>query len=335
MSASFALDFGTATTRIATDSGELVCDEPTIAAVEADSGRLLAFGRAALGLGATCGGRVLLVRPVRSGKILDIDLAEMFLAEALRGAGVSRLSSPKMLVCSHLSSTGVQRRAIERALKKAGARGVSFVEQPVACAIGAGLQISEPVGSMVLDLGAGVCDLAVIALGGLVSSASIEVGGDTFDDAVREYLARYHRVIVDAGHAAALRQQFASIGRPESLGPVRVAGRNADTGRRFEVEVERRELSQVLERVAQPIFDAAARCIADAPPDLANDLLNEGLVLAGGGGRIEGFDQRLARTTGVPVHVPPDGELLSVLGAAQCLEEGIEPVPVLSAPRAR
>jgi len=335
VSLALALDLGTATTRLANGSGELIYEGPTVAAVETDSRRLVAFGDEALGLGARSGGRVQLRRPVRAGKLLDIDLAESFLAALLRRPGVSRLGGPRMLVCSHLSSTGVQRRAVGRALKRAGARTVSFVEQPVACAIGAGLEISEPVGTMVVDLGAGVCDVAVIALGGLVSSASVEVGGDNFDEAVREHLARRHGLLIDRAAAAQLRRAHATMSPGGGVGEIEVPGRDTRSGALRTATVARAALCAVIDRVAQPIFDTAARCITSAPPDLANDLISNGLILAGGGSRIEGFDRRLAQATGVPVHVPHDSELLAVLGAAQCLEEGREPALSLSSARAR
>lgn len=331
MSNDLALDFGSSTTRVADGRGAVLLEEPTVAAVDADTGRLIAFGTKALALGSATAGRVSLVRPVRHGQLVDIALAEEVLVEVVRAAGVSRLAHPRVLACVQAGATHVQRRALDRALRKAGARQVRFVEQPVACAIGVGLPIEEPTGSMVLDVGAGTTDIGVLALGGLVTSASLVVGGDDFDDAVRLLLARRYDLVVDPATAAEVRRRIGSVRPVVDLANLEVTGREGATGRPRSIVVSPAELRPVLEDLVGPVLLAAVQCIATAPPDLANDLLGTGCYLAGGGSLLDGFGHRLASAIGLPVHLAPDPGRSAVVGAARCLEMFDLPGAALSA----
>jgi rod shape-determining protein MreB len=317
MSADLALDLGTSITRVADRSGNIVLEEPTLAAVDTDTGKLVAFGREALGLGARSAGRVALVRPVRNGKLVDVELAQATVAEILRRAGASFFEHPRVVVCAHVDSTPVQQRAVERALRRAGARSVRFVEQPLACALGARLPIAEAVGRMVVDVGGGTTDIGVLALGGLVTSAAVPVGGSVFDDAVRDHLARVHRLVVERRVVEALRRELGAVGPVARDLEVDVAGRDALSGLPSARTVSRCELRSALEPVVEPVVAAALRCMTTAPPDLANDLLGTGVLLVGGGSLLEGFALRLASAIGVPVHVPERPQLLGVLGAAR------------------
>ena len=279
-------------------------EEPTIAAVDIDTGRLVAFGREAAGLGARSAGRVGLVRPVRNGKLVDVDLADAAISEVLRRAGASWLDHPRVVVCSHVGATGVQRRAVERALRRGGARSVRFVEQPIACAIGAGLPIADPVGQMVVDVGGGTTDVGLVALGSLVTAASVPVGGSEFDDAVRSHLAREHGLVADRAVVEQLRRELGMVGPVVRNAEVEVIGRDALSGWPIAARVTTSDLATALDSVVDPILEAALRCITAAPPDLANDLLGTGLLLVGGGARLVGLARRLASATGVPVNVP-------------------------------
>jgi rod shape-determining protein MreB and related proteins len=335
MSAELALDLGTAWTRIADASGSLVVEEPTIAAVDADSGKVVAFGREALGHGARASGRVRIRRPMRNGQLADIDLVEAVLADALRRAGVSRLSHPRVLVCTHVGATKVQNRALERSIRQAGARGVLFLAQPTACAIGAGLSIDEPTGSMVADIGAGTTDVGVLALGGLVVGATFPRGADDFDDAIRNYLTRERGVLIDRTSAEAVRTEVGTLASDAAESSVRVACREVKTGRETSIVVGSGEIRPMFEELVAPILDAVVTVIAQAPPELVNDLLSSGLLLAGGGALLNGFDERLAKETGLPVHIAADGGRAAVLGAARCLgiEDGLSYAVSVARPR--
>jgi rod shape-determining protein MreB len=331
LSGDIALDFGSAVTRVADARGVMLLEEPTVAAVDSDAQRLLAFGTRAIGLGMATAGRVSLVRPVRHGQLVDIALAEDVLVEVVRAAGVSRLAHPRVLACVHAGATRIQQRALDRALRRAGARQVRFIEQPVACAVGSGLPIEEPSGSMVVDVGAGTTDIAVLALGALVTSASLPIGGDDFDEAVRLLLARRYDVVVDASTASEVRKHIGSVRSTPELTRVEVRGRERSSGLPDSVVISAAELHDSFEDLIQPVLDAAVKCIATAPPDLANDLLSSGLHLSGGGSLLDGLSQRLAGATGLPVHAAVDPGRSSVLGAARCLEMYNALGPALSA----
>jgi len=343
LSADLALDFGSSYTRVADARGTLLVEEPTVAAVDSDSRRLLAFGAKALTLGHGSAARVSLVRPVRHGQLVDITLSEDILVEVVRAAGASRLAHPRVLACVHAGATHVQERALDRALRRAGARQVRFVEQPVAGAIGAGLPIEEPTGSMIVDVGGGTTDVGVLALGTLVTSESLPIGGDDFDEAVRLLLARHYDVVVDAETAHEVRRRIGSVRllgtggdgpagpgtRANELQRFEVRGRDGSTGHPSSVVITAAELQQPLVDLVHPILDAVVRCIASAPPDLANDLLSSGIHLAGGGSCLDGLGEKISIETGLPVHSAP--ERASILGAAKCLAMYDALGPALSA----
>jgi rod shape-determining protein MreB len=331
MSGDIALDFGSSVTRIADARGTVLLEEPTVAAVDADARRLLAFGTKALGLATATAGRVSLVRPVRHGQLVDIALAEDVLVEAVRAAGVSRLSHPRVLACIHAGATQVQQRALDRALRRAGARQVRFIEQPIASAVGAGLPIEEPEGSMVLDIGAGTTDIGVLALGAIVTSASLPIGADDFDEAIRMLLARSFDLVVDISTAGDVRRSIGSARLAPNLPNVEVSGREGTSGRPSSVVVSPEQVRICLDDLLRPIVAAAVECIATAPPDLANDLLGSGIHLSGGGSQLDGLDQRFASATGLPVHVTSEPGRSSVRGAARCLSMFDALSPALSA----
>jgi len=313
-----AIDFGSATTRVADARGALLLEEPTVAAVDADTGRLLAFGRSAPALASATAGRVRLERPVRHGQLVDIALAEDVLVEVLRAAGLSRVAHPRVLACVQASATHVQRRALDRALRKAGARQVRFIEQPVACALGSGLPIEEPSGSMVVDIGAGTTEIGVLALGGIVTSASLAVGGGDVDESVRLLLSRRFDLVVDSRVASEVVRRIGAAGA--SPAPhLEVTGRRGADGRPHSVVVSGAEIRPALDELVAPIVTAAVECVASAPPDLANDLLGSGLHLSGGASQLAGIAQRIASATGLAVHASAEPSRVAVIGASRCL----------------
>jgi rod shape-determining protein MreB len=325
MSAGFAIDLGSSVTRVATSAGELLFEEPSLAAVDLSNGRLIAFGKEAAGLGARSAGQVGVVQPVRAGKLLDVEVAEAVVGEVFRRIGVGRMDRREVALCIHVDTSDVQRRALERALHQAGARHIHVVEQPVAAAIGAGLPLAEPVGTMVVDVGGGTSDLGVMALGGLVTSAAVSIGGTTFDEALRLRLLRSYGLAVSARAAEALRRRHGTLVRSDARGSVEIAGRDAMDGRPRSIVIQLEEIGAVLDAAVQPLLSAAAACIGEAPPDLANDLLRSGLLLVGGGSFLPGLDQLLAFATGVPVHIPVEADRLVVRGAARCLRRDFQP----------
>jgi rod shape-determining protein MreB and related proteins len=330
VSGAFALDLGSSVTRVASTSGEMLFEEPTLAAVELSSDRLLAFGTGAASFGAHSAGHVAVIRPVRAGKLVDVDIATAVVAEVFRRIGVGRLEHREVALCIHVDASAVQRRALERAIRQAGSRHIQTVEQPIAAAIGAGLPLSEAIGSMVVDVGGGTSNVGVMALGGLVATAAADIGGLDFDQAIRAYLAREHGLALSQRRVEVLRRRHGSLspGDPHAL--VLIEGRDAKKGRPSSAEVTEAELASVLDRAVEPLMTLAVRCITQSPPDVANDLVETGLTLVGGGSRLAGLDERLASATGVPVHVPAEPERLSVRGAARCLAEDYTSVKVVT-----
>ncbi|HTW99415.1 MAG TPA: rod shape-determining protein, partial [Acidimicrobiales bacterium] len=219
MTPDLVVDLGSANTRVADRSGAVLLEEPTLAAVDADSGRLLAFGREAYRLVAASAGRVSAVRPVRRSQLVDLELTDVLLGEVLRRAGASRLARPRVLAVVSSAATPVQLRALERSLRHAGARTVRFVEVALACAVGAGLPVDEPSGCMVVDVGAGTTEVGVLALGGVVASTVVPAAGDDLDDAVRQAIARRYDVHVDRRTLEAVRVALGSASLSLSPAP--------------------------------------------------------------------------------------------------------------------
>jgi len=316
--ADLAVDFGTARTLVAVRGRGVVVDEPTVAAVDRGRNRLLAFGNRALSLRGRCSGDVALVRPVCHGQLADLELSWAVARELLRLVRTWSASQPTVLCCASGAATGVQRRALDRAFKQAGAGSVRFVEQQVAVALGSGLRIAEPVASMVVDVGAGTSEIGVLALGGLVTQASVPVGGEDFDEAIRRFCARDFELAIGLETAEAIKRAIGSAWVDED-DKVEVRGRDISNGTARSVVITRAEVADAIAPRVERILHAATTCIAAAPPDLANDLLNRGLYLAGGGALLAGFGKRLASATGIPVHLVENPERCAVAGAALCM----------------
>jgi rod shape-determining protein MreB len=313
-----AVDLGTARTLVMEATKGLIVDEPTVAAIEISSGRMLAFGEEALEMVGRAAGEVAVVQPVVHGQLVDLELTDQIARELLlrgRHVGVSRA---EVLCCVPGAATGVQMRALERSFKKAGARSIEFVEHAVACGIGARLRLDEPVASMVADVGAGTSDMAVMALGGVVTEASLPIGGRDFDDAIRALCKTSFDLVIPAVTAEGVKRAIGSAW-PADEKKVEVTGRDAGNGMPRTVVLSRSEVASVLASPVDAILNAAVRCITESPPDLANDLLSRGLYLAGGGGLLDGFARRLATATGIPIHLVAEPEMVAVLGAARSL----------------
>lgn len=318
MSGALAIDIGTARTLVVEPTKGLLLDEPTIAAVDIGTGRLLAFGAEARAMAGRVAGEVSIVRPVREGQLVDLELTDQIAADFLARARHAGVHRPEVLCCVPGAATGVQRRALERSFKKAGARQVEFVEHAVACGIGIHLRLDEPVASMVMDVGAGTSDIAVMALGGVVTEASLAVGGNDFDEAIRQLCQRSFDLVLPFGAAESIKLAIGSAW-PSDERKVEVRGRDLGNGMPRTVVLSRGEVATALAEDVDSIIRAAVRCTTESPPDLANDLLTRGLYLAGGGALLDGFARRLATATGIPIHVVTSPERVAVNGAARVL----------------
>lgn len=319
MPGALAVDLGSSRTRVMTMSKGLLLDEPTLAAVEIGSGRLLFFGEQAAAHRGRSAGEVQLMRPVRHGQLQDLALTDQICDLILQRAKQAGHSRPDVLCCVPAAATSVQRRALERSFREAGAKRVEFLEHAIACGMGARLRLDEPVASMVVDVGAATTDVAVIALGGVVTEASIAVGGGDFDAAVRMLCQRSFDLVIDRETAEVVKCTIGTAW-PSVEDKVEVHGRDSSSGEARTVVLSRSEVASAIAEQVDTIVRACVGCITSAPPDLANDLLSRGLHLAGRGGLLDGFSRRLARATGIPVHLVDSPGLAAVTGAARCLK---------------
>ncbi len=319
MSSDLALDFGSVTTRIANARGVIIYEQPTIAAVSEEAKVPSRFGNEARGAGVLHSGRLRIVRPVKAGQLADVQVAEAYLEHCVKGLGYARLRRRRVLATMPLGTTPVQLRAMERALERAGVHRVRFLEQPIASGLGARVPIEEPIGSMVVDVGGEITNLAVIALGGVVVGTTIPIGGETLDRAVAAMLLERADLVVDLGVVAAARRELGSLEVDAEDAMVEIQGRDRTKGVPHSLLLGRADVVDVLERELQPLFGAATKLISSSPPDLANDLLAQGIELAGGGSLVPGLSHRLALATGIAVHEHRLPTRLGVLGAARCL----------------
>ncbi len=314
-----AIDLGTASTRMIRQGSGLVFDEPSVAAVDMNSGRLLAYGVSALRMQGRAAGRVRIVRPIRRGQVVDLDLAKAVLRHLLERAGAGRLSRMPVVVCVPGGATGVQRRAVEQGLRDGGARHIVLLDHAIAVAVGARLPIQEPAGSVVVDVGAGTTEVGILALGAAAVSVTAPVGGDDIDDAIRLRCQRELDLVLDRATAEQVKIAIASAWGPSEEAKAEVRGRDLSSGSVRTVVLSRMELFDVIEEQIRQIVSGIVRAIQSAPLDLANDLLHRGLHLAGGSAALEGLPDRLAAETGLPVRVVADPPHCAVIGAARCL----------------
>ncbi|MGH9298926.1 MAG: rod shape-determining protein [Acidimicrobiales bacterium] len=326
MSGELAIDLGSSRARVVDSSGRVLVDEPCVAAVDLTTGELVAFGEAALPMPARSSGQLTVMRPVAHGQMQDLPLTDAVTrwllkrAESVAGHHYRR---PAVLCCVPGLASGVQRRAMERAFRSGGAGHVEFIEHAVAVGVGFHLRIDEPVATMVVDIGGGTTDVAVMALGGVVTEASVPLGGEDMDHAIRELCLRSFDLVI--AKSVAEQVKFA-IGTawPEEEEKVEVSGRDVSNGTVRTVVLSSSEVSGATGEQVRRIVATVVECIVTSPPDLANDLLARGLHLAGNGSRLRGLARRLATTTGIPVHLGERPDHAAVLGAARCLRARTE-----------
>jgi rod shape-determining protein MreB len=320
MSRDLAIDLGTANTLVYAKGRGIVLNEPTVVALDTRTRDVLSIGEEAWKMIGRTPGYIVAVRPMRQGAITDFEITERMLQVLLRRVGVGRLSRPKVLICVPSAITGVERRAVKEAVRRAGASASYLIEQPMAAAIGAGLPIHQPVGSMVVDVGGGTSEMAVICLGGVVALRAIRCGGFDMDSAVQDYVRAEFGIAIGERTAEAVKLAIGSASPYTAEHRAEIRGREVATGRPKTVILSPSEIRAALEDHVTHIVASAVDCLGDAPPELAQDILFEGIHLVGGGALLRGMTQRLAEGTAVPVHLV-DAPLETVaLGAGRCLE---------------
>ena len=327
MSADMAIDLGTANTLVYVKGRGIVLNEPSVVAIAEERGKkkVLAVGdEAKLMLGRTPG-YIQAIRPLRDGVIADFEVAEEMIKHFIRKVHNRRsFASPLVIVCVPSGSTAVERRAIQESAESAGARRVFLIEEPMAAAIGAGLPVTEPSGSMVVDIGGGTTEVAVISLGGIVYARSVRVGGDKMDEAIISYIRRNYNLLIGEGSAERLKIEIGAAAPPYEgeASPLReVKGRDLMNGVPREVVVDQNSIAESLAEPVGQIVEAVKVALENTPPELAADIVDKGIVLTGGGALLYRLDQVLRDATGLSVVVAEDALQCVALGTGRALEE--------------
>ncbi|HWC70469.1 MAG TPA: rod shape-determining protein [Actinomycetota bacterium] len=303
MGRDLAIDLGTANTLVYRQGEGVVFDEPAVVAVRADSGDVLAMGEEAWQLLGGESGNVLAVRPLRKGTMTEFDTTRAMIEVVIRRTITVRFPRPRVLVAVPSMSSEVERRAIEDAVRAAGVRQVTLVEEPLAAAIGAGLPVHEPVGNLVADIGGGRSEMAVVSMGGVVSGRSAALGGFDLDTAVQHHIRDEYGVAIGEKAAEEIKIAIGSAFPTHGGKAAVVIGRELDTGNTVEVKVTEDEIRKAIGEPVRGIVEAARLTLAEAPPELTHDVLETGMFLTGGGALLRGFDMLLAQECEVPVHV--------------------------------
>lgn len=316
-----AVDLGTARTLIHQRGRGVVLDEPSLVAVESDSGRLVAAGTTAQHMQGRTPARVLMVRPLVDGVITDADITEQMLRHFLHRLRMSRLVRPRFVVCVPSGVTAVERRALEDAAIRSGARRVYVLEESMAAAIGAGLPVHEATANLVVDVGGGTTDVAVISLGGIVNARSVRFGGDEVDEAILAGVREEHDLLLGERTAEEIKLTIGSAYPLAEELDMRVRGRDVQTGLPRVVTLSSTQVRRMIEPAVLQVVDVVKAVLDICPPELAGDVLDNGIVLTGGGAMLRGLDNRLQRELGVPVRVADDPLRAVIRGAGACVDD--------------
>jgi rod shape-determining protein MreB len=320
MARDLAIDLGTANTLVYARSRGIVLNEPTVIALNSRTQHVLAMGQEAWQMIGRTPGYIVAVRPLRQGAITDFDITQRMIRLLLQRAGISRFTRPRVLICVPSAITEVERRAVEEAARRAGAAGAYLIEQPMAAAIGAGLPIHEPLGNMVVDVGGGTTETAVISLGGIVALQAIRVGSFDIDASIQTYVRREYGIAIGERTAEQIKMAIGSAHPLDDEVKAEVRGRDLMSGLPKTVILSPEEVREAIEEQVGAIVDSVVQCLGQAPPELAQDLIVQGIHLVGGGGMLRGLDRRLAQETAIPVHLVDAPLECVVLGAGKCLE---------------
>ena len=326
LSADMAIDLGTANTLVYVKGRGIVLNEPSVVAIAEMRGKkqVLAVGEEAKQMLGRTPGNITAIRPLRDGVIADFEVAEEMIKHFIRKVHNRRsFASPLVIICVPSGSTAVERRAIQESAESAGARRVFLIEEPMAAAIGAGLPVTEPTGSMVVDIGGGTTEVAVLSLGGIVYSRSVRIGGDKMDEAIIGYIRRNHNLLVGEGSAERIKEAIGSACPPEDGEgrTMEIKGRDLMNGVPKELVLSERQIAEGLAEPVDAIIEAVKVALEHTAPELAADIVDKGVVLTGGGALLSNMDFVLRHATGLPVSLADDPLSCVVLGTGRALEE--------------
>jgi len=317
-----AVDLGTANTLVYVRGRGIVLNEPSVVAVNVKDGRPLAVGLEAKRMIGRTPGHIQAVRPLRDGVINNFEITEKMLRYFITKVHQRRWAKPRMVICVPSGVTGVEKRAVQEAAEYAGARKTPFIiEEPMAAAIGAGLPVHEPTGNMVVDIGGGTTEVAVISLGGIVTSQSVRIGGDELDDAVIQFIKKEYSLALGERTAEEIKIALGSAYPLEEELRAEIRGRDLVTGLPKTIVTSTEEVRRALDEPVSAIVDSVKVTLDKTPPELAADIMEAGIVLTGGGALLHGLDVRLRAETGMPIVIASNPLFSVALGAGQCLEE--------------
>ena len=317
-----AVDLGTANTLVYVRGRGIVLNEPSVVAINTKTGAILAVGAEAKRMIGRTPAHIVAIRPLKDGVIADFDVTEKMLRYFIQKVHRRTfLAKPRVVVCVPSGITGVEQRAVEEATISAGARSAFIIEEPMAAAIGAGLPVHEPTGNMVVDIGGGTTEVAVVSLGGIVTSQSIRIGGDELDESIITYIKKEYSLMLGERTSEEIKMAIASAFPLPEEKQAEIRGRDLVTGLPKTIVVSAEEIRRAIEEPVNSIVDAVKNTLDKTPPELAADIMDKGIVLAGGGSLLKGLDERLKHETGMPIHIAEDPLFAVAVGSGKCLEE--------------
>ena len=317
-----AVDLGTANTLVYVRGRGIVLNEPSVVAINTKTGAILAVGQEAKRMIGRTPAHIVAIRPLKDGVIADFDVTEKMLRYFIQKVHRRAfLAKPRVVVCVPSGITGVEQRAVEEATISAGARSAFIIEEPMAAAIGAGLPVHEPTGNMIVDIGGGTTEVAVVSLGGIVTSQSIRIGGDELDDSIINYIKKEYSLMLGERTAEEIKMTIGSAFPLPEEQQAEIRGRDLVTGLPKTIVVSAEEVRRAIEEPVNAIVDAVKNTLDKTPPELSGDIMDRGIVLAGGGSLLQGLDERLQHETDMPVHIAEDPLFAVAVGSGKCLEE--------------
>ncbi|GAQ25984.1 rod shape-determining protein [Tepidanaerobacter syntrophicus] len=316
------IDLGSANTLVYVKDAGIVINEPSVVAIQRDSGAVLAVGEEAKLMIGRTPGNIAAIRPMRDGVIADFDITENMLRYFISKALKSRhFIKPRVVVGIPSGVTEVEKRAVIDATLQAGAREAYLIEEPMAAAIGTGLEVYEPAGNMIVDIGGGTTEVAVVSLGGIVTSRSIRIGGNEMDEAISYYVKKEYNLMIGERTAEEIKIEIGSAVLDKDIENMSVRGRDLVTGLPKTISITAKEINGALEETVNSIIDAIKTTLEKTPPELAADIMDRGIVMTGGGSLLTGLDKKVNQETGMPVHIADEPMNCVVMGTGKVLEE--------------
>ena len=314
------IDLGTASVLVYVKGKGIVLNEPSVVAMDKNTGKLLKVGKDAQAMLGRTPGNIVAIRPLREGVISDYDMTEKMLKEFIKKVAGFRLIKPRLLICVPSGITEVEERAVIDAGIQAGARKAYLIEEPVAAAIGAGIDITQPNGHMVVDIGGGTADIAVISLGGVVESASIKIAGDQLNESIVKYMRRKHNLLIGERTAEDMKIKIGCVFPKEEEASMEVKGRCLLTGLPKEVTVTSTEMMDAFEEPVERIVETIHSVLERTPPELVADISDNGITMTGGGSLVDGFDKLITARTGIHTHIAEDAVSCVAIGTGKSLD---------------